>query len=316
VSDLLVGFLSAILAASPPGAVSNLVAEKTGVSVSVVNTNDPVERDYQALIDKDDEAMRDVEKWTDQAGSAQGDSGAGSLTLDQRVQQRLDSVKKAYEDFLQRHPDHAHAHLAYGSFLNETRDEDGAVEHWEKARQLDPSNPAAWNNLANYYGHRGPVTNSFAYYAKAIDLDSNEPVYYQNFAVTVYLFRKDAEEYYHINEDQVFDKSLALYREAIRLDPTNFVLASDYAESFYGTRPPRWRDGLVAWNEALKVAHDDVEREGVYIHLARIDWKLNRFPEAHQWLDQVTNSGYATLKKRIARNLAEAESNTNKLAPP
>ena len=122
--------------------------------------------------------------------------------------------------------------------------------------------PRAWNNLANYYGHRSPVKKAFEYYAKAIELDGNESVYYHNLAVTVYLFRTDAEEYYHLTEQQVFDKALDLYRKAIALDPDNFVLFSDYAESFYGTKPPRWQDGLAAWTEALKIAHDDLERRG------------------------------------------------------
>jgi tetratricopeptide (TPR) repeat protein len=317
VSDLLVGLLSAALATNQPVAVSNFVAENTGLSVHIVNTNDPIEQEYQKLIALDDDTMRQAEKLIDQDGSTSDDHVlSGAVTSDQRIQQRLETVRKAYEDFLQHHPDHARAHLAFGSFLNETRDEDGAVEQWEKGRELDPSNPAAWNNLANYYGHRGPVTNAFAYYAKAIDLNSNEPVYYHNLAVTVYLFRKDAEEYYHLTEDQVFDKSLGFYREAMKRDPDNFILASDYAECFYGTKPPRWEDGLVAWNQALKIAHDDVEREGVYLHLARINWKLDRFDEANRWLNQVTNSGYAVLKKRIARNILASETATNKLSHP
>ncbi len=316
-SDLLVGLLSAALATNQPVAVSNFVAENTGLSVHIVNTNDPIEQEYQKLIALDDDTMRQAEKLIDQDGSTSDDHVlSGAVTSDQRIQQRLETVRKAYEDFLQHHPDHARAHLAFGSFLNETRDEDGAVEQWEKGRELDPSNPAAWNNLANYYGHRGPVTNAFAYYAKAIDLNSNEPVYYHNLAVTVYLFRKDAEEYYHLTEDQVFDKSLGFYREAMKRDPDNFILASDYAECFYGTKPPRWEDGLVAWNQALKIAHDDVEREGVYLHLARINWKLDRFDEANRWLNQVTNSGYAVLKKRIARNILASETATNKLSHP
>ncbi len=308
VSDLLVGLLSAALATNPPVAVSNLVAQQTGLSLPAVNTNDPVAVAYQKLVTLDDEAMTQIEKWTEQA-DAPGTDAVAKLTLDQRIQQRIDAVKQAYDDFLMHHHDHAKAHLAYGSFLNEIRDEEGAVEQWEKGRALDPSNPAAWNNLANYYGHRGPVTNAFVYYAKAIDLNSNEPVYYHNFAVTVYLFRKDAQEFYHIDEPQVFDKSLALYREAMKRDPNNFILATDYAESFYGTKPPRWEDGIVAWDQALKIAHDEVEREGVYIHMARLNWKLQRLPEAHRWLDRVTNSGYAVLKQRIARNIAEAETN-------
>ncbi len=100
-----------------------------------------------------------------------------------------------------------------------------------------PKNPAAWNQLANYYGEYGGLTNAFAYYTEAIRLDPTEPVYYQNFATTVYLFRKDAREFYHINEQQVFDKALGLYRQAMKLDPSNLVLATDYAESYYGIKP-------------------------------------------------------------------------------
>jgi tetratricopeptide (TPR) repeat protein len=307
VSDLLIGLLSAMLSTNPPVAVSNLAASTTGLSIRIVNTNDPVEAAYRKILEDDDAAEKDVLKWSDDA-EAFARSGAGDpgLTLHARVQRRLDGIKAEYEDFILQHPDHANARLAYGSFLNDTHDEEGAVAQWEKARQLAPANPAAWNNLANYYGHHGPVKKAFEYYGKAIELDGRESVYYHNLAVTVYLFRPDAREYYHLTEQQVFDKSLALYRKAIELDPDNFVLFTDYAESFYGTNPPRWQEGLAAWTEALKIAHDDVEREGVYIHLARINLKLGRYEEARRHLDAVTNAMYATLKSRISRNINEA----------
>jgi predicted negative regulator of RcsB-dependent stress response len=63
---------------------------------------------------------------------------------------------------------------------------------------------------------------------------------------------------------------------------------------------------LKAWTEALDVAHDDVEREGVYIHLARINIKLGRFDEARRRLNDVTNDTYAHMKRNITRNLNQA----------
>ena len=309
-SDLLVGLLSAALSTNPPAAVSNLVAEKTGVSIQVVNTNDPVEAAYRKILQDDDAAEKEIIKWTDNADAfSRAGEGGPQMTLTARVRQRLAGIKAEYEDFLLLHPNHANARLAYGSFLNDTQDDEGACVQWEKARELNPSNPAAWNNLANYYGHRSPVKKAFEYYAKASELDSNEPVYYENLATTVYMFRKDAEEYYHLNEAQVFDKALDLYRKAIQLDPDNFVLFSDYAQSFYGTKPPRWQDGLTAWTDALKIAHDDLERDGVYIHLARINLKLGHYDEARRYLNMVTNENYAALKTRITRNLNDAVSN-------
>lgn len=315
-TDLLVGLLSAVLATNPPQAESNVVAEKTGVSVPLVDTSDIVENEYQKIIGDDDAAEKDVLRWTDDAEAFEKAAGANpKATLHMRIQQRLDGVRREYENFLQRHPDHVNGHLAYGSFLNDTHDEDGAVSHWDKARKLAPKNPAPWNNLANYYGHRGPVQKAFEYYAKAIELDPNESVYYHNFAVTVYLFRKDAGEYFKLTEPEVFDKSLDLYRQAIKLAPDDFVLFSDYAESFYGTNPPRWKDGLEAWTQALKIAHDEDELEGVYIHLARINLKLGHFDEARMRLSGVTNQEYATLKNRISANLNEAIASEKTNAP-
>jgi tetratricopeptide (TPR) repeat protein len=291
--------LSALISTNQQAAVSNLVEKTTGVSVEVPNPNDPVEKEYLKLLVEDDTALADVDKWIREG---QNSTNLSSATLTPRINQHFEPVKKHYEDFLQRNPKHVRAHLAYGSFLNETRDEEGAVEHWEKARQLDPKNPASWNNLANYYGHRSPVKRAFEYYAKAIELNPNEPVYYQNFATTVYLFRKDAMEF---------------YRDAMKLAPTDFILASDYAQSFYGTKPPRYAEGLIAWTDVLKIARDEIEREGVRIHLARMNWRLGKFDEARLQLNGITNEMYAPTKRKVLQSIDEAEKKSKETnAPP
>ena len=303
-----IGLLSALLATNQPQAVSNLVQQQTGVSVQMVNPNDPAEKELLQLMADDDAATAEVDKWIQENNAfAVQDAGESKEELNRKILARFDPVKKNYEDFLKRYPNNARGHLAYGSFLNDIGDEDAAAAQNETAAQIDPKNPAAWNNLANYYGEHGPLTNAFTDYAKAIELNPREPVYYQNFATTVYLYRKDAREFYGINEQQVFDKALELYRKAVQLDPDNFPLATDYAQSYYGIRPLRTNDALVAWTNALQIAHDDNEREGVYIHLARIKLGAGRFAEAQAQLELVTNAAFADLKNRIERNLAERE---------
>lgn len=309
-SDLLIGLLGVLLSTNQPAAASNLVKETTGASVSIVNTNDPVDVEYHKVLDEDDNARAEVDKWIKESYALEEKGGGKTVTLKGRMDQRFAEVKKSYENFLQRHPNHAAGHLAYGAFLNEIGEEyEGSVE-MEKALQLDPKNPAAWNNLANYYGHRSPVKKSFEYYQKAIDLDPKAAVYYWNFATTVYLFRKDAMEYYKINEQQVFDKALDLYREAIKRDPKNFELAADYANSFYGTKPPRYEEGLKAYQHALTVARDEVEREGIYTHLARIEINLGQFEQARFHLNGVTNEMYAHLKQTLTKKLEKDEKKT------
>src|SRR3989475_11166648 len=231
--SFLIGLLSALVATNQPVAISNLVARTTGISVTVPDSNDPVEKEYQKLLETDDAAQEELDKWIrDETAFREQGAALPDATLRARIEQRLKAVRDAYESFLRNHPDHARAHLAYGSFLMETHDEAEAVNQMEKARELDPKNPAAWNNLANYYGHRSPVKKAFEYYSKAIELNPNEPVYYQNLATTVFLFRPAAMEFYKIDELQVFDKALDLYRKAMKLDPDNLVLTTDHAMTY------------------------------------------------------------------------------------
>jgi tetratricopeptide (TPR) repeat protein len=297
------------MAANSPPAASNSVADKTGLSIPVINTNDPVENDYYHVMLDDEAAEKDIMGWIDTAEAfAKAGGSASSVSLHLKIQQRLDGIKREYEDFVERHPQHVNARLAFGSFLNDNNDDAGALAQWEAARQLAPTNPATWNNLGNYYAQAGrPVKKAFEYYDKAIELNPSQAVYYHNLAAAVYLFRDDAGEYYHLDGQQVWDKAQASYRQAIKLDPANFILLTDYAESFYGINPPRLKEGLQAWSEALKIAPDEVEKEGVYVHLAGIHLQLGDYDQVRSNLDLITNINYAKFKTDLASNLAKAK---------
>jgi hypothetical protein len=69
----------------------------------------------------------------------------------------------------------------------------------------------------------------------------------------------------------------------------------------------RTNDALMAWTNTLRIAQDNTEREGVYLHLARIKMSIGRFAEARAHLDDVTNAALAELKRRLERNLADHE---------
>jgi tetratricopeptide (TPR) repeat protein len=301
--------LGVLVAANPLTAATNLVAGATNPPpVTIPDANDPVEKEYKKLMEDDDAAQAEVDDWIkDNEQAVAKGAGVPSADLQRRIRERFAPIGSAYADFLARHPDHARARVAYGSFLGDLQDEDGAREQWEKALALNSKDPAVYNNLANLYGHTGPVKKAFEYYAKAIELNPKEAVYYHNFGTTVYLFRKDAEEFYHLTEQQVYDKALELYSPALKLDPKDFPLASDVAQTYYGIKPLRTEDALKAWTNTLALAHDEMEREGVYLHLARIKLAAERFAEARAQLTVVTNQMYDVLKKRLARNLDQQE---------
>lgn len=285
-----------------PGAAAGAPDFATGVALP----GSGEEVAYRALLDLDDRAQEQIDGWireADRAGSA-----ADEERLHKLIDEKISEVSGAYLEFLGKHPEHANARVAFGSFLNDTGQEFPAREQWEKALQLDPRDPAIYNNLAGSYGHRGPITNAFSHYEKAIELAPQEPLYYQNFATTVFLFRKDVMEYYALtNEQAVFDKALALYRRAQDLAPGSFLIATDLAQTFYGIRPPRHADALAAWEKALTLASDELEREGVRVHLARVQIQAGNFDAARAQLGQITNVNYAVVKTRLEKTLAAKE---------
>lgn len=302
------GLLCLLLAAGAPRAMADATEQTPRDADELADTNNPQDKELEKIMMDDDTAMDNVNQWIqDNNAFAAHGAGESKQELNQRILARLQTVRASYEDFLKRYPTNADAYLAFGSFLDDIGEEDAAHVQYEKSRQLNPNNPAAWNDLANYYGENGPVTNAFIYYARAIQLNPNEPVYYENLATTVYLFRRDAMRFYGIDETRVFDKALALYQQAVRLDPDDFALMTDYAESYYGIRPLRINDALMAWTNALKIAQDETQRQAVYIHLARIKIAAGRFAEAQAHLDAVTNSDLAALKKRLERTMAQRE---------
>lgn len=313
-NDLLIGALSALLATNQPAALSNLVKSVAGISVHIPDKSDPLEAEYQALLEADDLAQMEVDDWIQENNkfAAKG-AGVDRAVLNVRIERRFAPVRKAYEEFLKKHPDHARAHLAYGSFLNDIHEEEAAHDHWEKARLANPSDPAAWNNLANWYGHNSPVKKSFEYYEKAIELDPTESVYWHNLATTVYLFRHDATNYYKIEVQKVFEKAMGFYRKALELDPHNFVLATDYAQSYYGFKPEKkletrhWDEAIKAWQSALELASDDVQRQGVYIHFARVQINAGRLDEARRHLNNVTNEAFTVTKNNLTKKIAGRE---------
>jgi tetratricopeptide (TPR) repeat protein len=306
VNSLLIGLIGTLMATNQPAAVSNLVYERTGVAVPITTTNDPAEKELEAVMIMDDDAQTEVDKWIrENQEFAKHGAGVPNEELNRRIRARLDSVKKAYEDLIAKYPNNGRAHLAYASFLDDTGDADDSLPHLEKACELDPGNPAAWNNLANYNGHEGDVNKAFDEYTRAIALNPKEPIYYMNFGTTVFLFRKNAMEHYHINEQQVFDKALELYSHARALQPDDFPLATDVAQTYYGIRPWRTNDALNAWTNALNIADSEVEREGVYMHLARLKTAFGEFDEAAAFINSVTNEAYGQLKRTLQRSLRD-----------
>ncbi|HNU98794.1 MAG: hypothetical protein KA191_08680 [Verrucomicrobia bacterium] len=317
------GLGMAVLAAGPLSAAGS-VAETPAVPDSAATAAaDAVEKAFQALIADDDAAQAEVDRWIQETKTddSQGPDLSG-ITLKARIEQRLEPVRRAYERFVQRHPDHVRARLAFGSFLNDISLDDEALVQWKKARDLDPNNPAAWNNLADYYSRHGPTRLAFECLDEAIRIKPSEAVYQRNLATLVFLYRNEARIHYRLaDEQQVLRRTLELYQKARRFDPNNFQLATDLAQVYYYLKPEKVEnparlkaagdkltdEALRAWLEARALARTDLDREGVAVHLARVCLRAGRLDQARQYLGEIKNSSLAAGKEALEQTLQKLE---------
>ena len=110
--------------------------------------------------------------------------------------------------------------------------------------------------------------------------------------------------------NRYFTKHLEVHRSAGAFD---FVSQqTDQVRS----RLNQTEDALKAWTNALNIAHDQIEREGVYLHFARVKLHAGRFEEARAHLKAVSDPMYTVLKERLARNIVEKEAAKQTNAPP
>ena len=269
----------------------------------------PRDVEYRALLEEDEKALDEVDAWILEARSAafEDTSGVRVALLKEKVTQRLEKLEKLYQSFLDKYPNDVDGHIIFGSFLDDLGREGDAKAAWEKALELDKTDPAIWNNLANYYGHNGPVKKAFEFYEKAIDLKPDEALYYHNYATTVYLFRKDATQYWGVDEQKVFDKAFGLYGEAMKLAPKDFTLASDVAQSFYMPKPFRHEEAIDAWKHTLTLAQDENQRQGVYLHLARCDSLGGNYSRGREWLAKISIADFDDLKRRVGDTIDRKE---------
>src|SRR6185369_10947663 len=98
---------------------------QAGASGEKKEKTDPVEEEYDKLVEQDEAALKQVEKLNAEYDAFQAKGAATSkAVLTAKIDQVLEPVRKAYEEFLLRHAQHIDGRLAYGSFLNELGEEE------------------------------------------------------------------------------------------------------------------------------------------------------------------------------------------------
>ena len=259
----------------------------------------------QRIIDMDNEAQAKADIWIREHEELNKEKPFQDDTLPMRIRDRLDSVEKAYQDYLFSHSENMEARLAYASFLMDTGKDNEAAKEWLRLKETHPGHPVLLNNLGNYFAQKGDAPEAFPYYEEAMASAPREALYVKNLASVVYVFREEAMAYYRLKPQQALLLAQALYRKALLLKPDDFIARTALAQTWYYLTPFEPEKALADWKKAYELASDDSERQGILLHYARVAILSEKFDEAEKQLEEITYARHQELKKTLLNNLNE-----------
>lgn len=266
-----------------------------------------MEAELAALRALDTRARQDMSRWLrETAAHDEHLTQKASNQLSSRMEHRLAVVTASYRDFLTRHPNHAEAAASKEIFLSDIEEDLQSIHRWEEARAEDPEGPAPWTRLAHELIHTGRTVDAFTCFEKALALNLDEAVHYFDFATAMLLHRNDAMSHYKLTEAELFSRVLIYYQQGMHMEPGDFRLAADYAQTFYVIKPARPAAALAAWEHALTLATDDTQRGEARIHLARHALQAGRLNLARVHLDLVTVASLEPVKLPLLRRIEVA----------
>ena len=121
-------------------------------SLVIQNSAATPDVELKHILWEDNTAITEITRWINQNLERIRFNETEQQALALRIHDRLNKVRKRYLDFLERHPKHTNARIAYGSFLTHIDNRQDAINQWKLALSEDPNNAAALNNLASHLG--------------------------------------------------------------------------------------------------------------------------------------------------------------------
>ena len=290
-------------------------------SLIIQNLAATPDQELKIILREDNIAITEITGWINQNLEQIRFNETEQQALALRIHDRLNTVRKRYLDFLEKHPKHTNARIAYGSFLTHIDNRQGAVNQWKLALSEDPENAAALNNLAAHLGTialqtgiSDGIEEAFRAMDKALRIAQGQSLYHHNHATLLCSFPEIAATHYRIKPQQVIRKAIAELDLAIQLEPKNFEFVADRAEAFLDLKPFPYQNALTAWSDALKLATKQNERDWAYLQCAIAHYKANRWKNVSRSLNKMSGDFHQTLSGQL-RKAAENKSHTETPKP-
>ncbi|AOS44135.1 hypothetical protein Verru16b_01196 [Lacunisphaera limnophila] len=219
----------------------------------------------------------------------------------------IQSVINSYDVLIQKSPDFAAAHAAYGMLLGQVGMTREAVGMLLKANQLDGEIPVVKNEIARFLAEDGKLAEALPWLTAAIKLAPDEPLYHYHLGKMLTEGRDEliaTGEFTRATLDQAM---LDAFRRGAELAPDNMAYGYRAAEAYYDLATPQWEEALKAWGKLEEKAQPGLEQQTIRLHAANVLGKLGRAEHARALLVTVTEPPLQKQKQTLLDELAPAD---------
>ncbi len=216
----------------------------------------------------------------------------------------LQSLINSYDVLIQKSPDFAAAHAAYGMLLGQVGMNREAAGILLKANQLDGEIPVVKNEIGRLLAEDGKPAEALPWITAAIRLEPNEPVYHYHLGKLLTEARDDLIATGNFTRAKLDEAMLDAFRRAAELAPDKMAFGYRAAEAYYDLETPRWEEALKVWGALEEKAQPGVEQQTIRLHAANILAKLDRPDHARALLVTVTEPTLQKQKQTVLDELA------------
>ncbi len=261
----------------------------------------PEEADYAALQvfavfqEARIEALRtDVRRVRGEAKEAEAED------REEEIETLKDAIVSRYLGFAAKYPKNAQAYNELGLIIFDLGRPHDAATYWKRALARKPDYPEAHNNLGSYFSKFGSPEYALLEFDRAIELDPSKAVYHLNRATELYSSRDAAAYVYGWGLPRIYEEVMKEHRLARDLAPDDYSYARQYAETFAGAKffglAPDWDASIEAWKHCLKLKLTELERDQVFVNVARICILKDDKPAAREALSQIAQKDTQTYR--------------------
>jgi len=241
----------------------------------------------------------------------------GSDWNEEQLTLEAQKVLGRYEVFLVTNPTHLFGHILLAKFLQQVGQKKEAIAFYLKADALNPNIAVVKQQIGNFLAEQGKPREAFPFFLLTTRLSPEEPAYHFELGNFIFIFHDKLSMVDHdenLQLDQLMHES---FREATRLEPTNFNYALRFAQSYFDLHEMNPSDALGAWTRLSENFKNRSILEKDYFRLcqARLLIELERFGDANKLIHSVHSSSLEQDKHTLLKKASAGSHLKNKNLP-